>query len=96
MFIRSLAESFWQSSHKNLMRFLHALLIVTFLAVVISDLAACQPFANYWQVIPDPGSHCRGGYVFLITMGTLNIMTNFALFLFALPAVFISRLSTKQ
>ncbi|TVY88531.1 hypothetical protein LAWI1_G004578 [Lachnellula willkommii] len=91
MFIRSLAESFWQSSHKSFMRFLHALLIVTFLAVVISDLAACQPFANYWQVIPDPGLHCRGGYVFLITMGTLNVMTNFALFLFALPALVLMR-----
>jgi len=96
MFIRGLAESFWQSSHKSFMRFLHAFLIVTFVAVVVSDLAACQPFANYWQVMPDPGSHCRGGYVFLITMGSLNVITNFALFFFALPAVFISRLSRKQ
>jgi len=96
MFVRSLAEPFWKSSQKILMRCLHAFLIITFLAVVISDLAACQPFSHYWQVIPDPGTHCRGGYAYLFTMATFNIITNLGLFLFPLPAVLISRLSKKQ
>ena len=96
MFVRSLAEPFWQSSHKILMRGLHAFLIITFLAVVISDLVACQPFSHYWQVTPDPGTHCRSGYAHLFTMAILNIITNLSLFLFPLPAILISRLPKKQ
>ncbi|TVY81463.1 hypothetical protein LSUE1_G002770, partial [Lachnellula suecica] len=96
MFISTLAESFWQNSHKILMRCIHTFLIITFVAVVVSDLAACQPFTHYWQVIPDPGIKCRGGYAHLITMGIANVITNFTLFLFPLPAIIISRLSKKQ
>jgi hypothetical protein len=96
MFIHTLAESFWQNSHKFLMRCLHALLIVTSLATVIGDLAACQPFTHYWQVIPDPGTHCRSGYAYTLTMGTFNVITNITLFLFPLPAILISRLSKKK
>lgn len=96
MFVRRLAEPFWQSSHKILMRCLHAFLVITFLAIVTSELAACQPFSHYWQVIPDPGTQCRSGYAYLFTMATLNTITNLSLFLFPLPAILISRLPKKQ
>lgn len=74
----------------------HALLGLTFLAVVVSDLAECQPFNIYWQVVPDPGAKCRQGYGQLLTMGITNIFTDVILVAFPIPMLLKSRLSTKR
>jgi hypothetical protein len=87
---------FWEKSHKKWLRFLHIVLGVTFFAVVVSDLAECQPFSNYWQVVPDPGAKCRQGYGQLLTMGVANIVTDVILVVFPLPMLWKSRLPTKR
>jgi len=96
MFLRTLTESVWQSSHQRFLRYLHIFLAATFVATVIADLSACQPFTHYWQVVPDPGPQCRQGAAHLLTMGILNIVTNLVLILFPLPMILKSRLSLKR
>ena len=96
MYLRSLTESVWQRSHQRLLRYLHIFLAVTFVATVVGDLGACQPFSHYWQVVPDPGPQCRQGYVALLTMGILNIITNIALIIFPIPMILKSRLTQKR
>jgi hypothetical protein len=96
IFLRSLTGQIWQRFHHKLLRYLHILLAVTFLATVISDLAQCHPFTHYWQVTPDPGPQCRQGYAHLFTFGILNIVTNLALILFPVPLILKSRLPTSR
>ncbi|EKD14062.1 integral membrane protein, putative [Drepanopeziza brunnea f. sp. 'multigermtubi' MB_m1] len=88
-FLRTLTDSVWQRSHQ---RYLRIFLAVTFLGTVVSDLAPCQPFTHYWQVVPDPGPQCRNGYAFLFTTGLLSIVTNLTLIIFPIPMILKSRL----
>jgi hypothetical protein len=76
-----------------LLRLIRISLAVTFLAVVVADLAECQPFAHYWQVVPDPGGRCRQGYAHLITVTAANVFTDLVLVVFPVPIVVKSRLS---
>jgi hypothetical protein len=76
-----------------LLRVIRISLAVTFLAIVIADLAECQPFAHYWQVVPDPGGRCRQGYAQLITATAANVFTDLILVVFPVPIVVRSRLS---
>lgn len=96
MFLRTLTESVWRSSHQKYLRYLHIFLAVTFVGTVVGDLGACRPFRDYWQVEPSPAPQCRQGYAQLVTMGVLNIVTNFALILFPIPMMLQSRLPMKQ
>jgi hypothetical protein len=96
MFLRTLTESVWQRSHQRLLRYLHIFLAVTFVATIVSDLGACQPFTHYWQVVPDPGPQCRQGYANLLTTGILNIITNLAIIVFPIPMILKSRLPRSQ
>lgn len=96
MFLRTLTESVSQRSHQRMLRYLHYFLAATFIATVIADLAACQPFPHYWQVVPDPGPQCRSGYAHLLTTGILNIITNIALIVFPIPMILKSRLPQAQ
>ncbi|TEY53007.1 hypothetical protein BOTCAL_0252g00050 [Botryotinia calthae] len=94
IFLRSLTGQIWQRVHHKLLKYLHIMLAVTFLATVISDIAECQPFTHYWQVIPDPGPKCRQGYAQLFTASIFNIITNVALIVFPIPMILKSNLST--
>jgi len=96
LFLRSMTEKIWKRSHQRILLYIHILLVVTFLAIVISDLAACRPFQHYWQVIPDPGPQCRQGYAQFLTMTTANIITNLALAAFPIPMIVKSRISKKE
>ena len=69
---------------------------MTFIGVVISDLAECQPFSHYWQVLPDPGGQCRQGYVQLITMATCNVVTDLMLVIFPISIIVTSNMSIKR
>ena len=80
-------------SYTILLRCIRATLAVTFLAVVIADLAECHPFTHYWQVVPDPGGQCRQGYVQLLTLTVSNVLTDILLIVFPVPIVVRSRLS---
>ena len=96
MFLRTLTESVWQRSHQHYLRYLHIFLAVTFVATIVADLGACQPFSHYWQVVPDPGPQCRQGSAHLLTMGILNIATNLVLIIFPIPMILKSRLPIKR
>jgi hypothetical protein len=76
-----------------LLRLTRISLAATFLAVVVADLAECQPFDRYWQVAPDPGGQCRQGYAYLITVTACNVATDLLLVVFPVPIVIQSRLS---
>lgn len=88
-FLRRLTDLTWERAHQTTLVAIRWMLLVTFGAVVISDLAECQPFYEYWQVLPDPGGACRQGYAQLITMATCNVITDLMLVLF--PSVIILR-----
>jgi hypothetical protein len=83
-------------SYTILLRCIRATLAVTFLAVIIADLAECHPFAHYWQVVPDPGGQCRQGYVHLLTLTICNVLTDVLLVVFPVPIVLKSRLSVGR
>lgn len=71
-------------------------LVATFVAVVISTLAECRPFANHWQVLPDPGGQCRQGYAQLLTMAVCNVITDLLLVFFPVPIIIQSQMTTKR
>ncbi|KAF8863941.1 hypothetical protein BDZ45DRAFT_582773 [Acephala macrosclerotiorum] len=96
MFFRTLTEAVWQRQHQKLLRCLHIFLGLTFLATIVADLGACQPFNHYWQVVPDPGPACRTGSAHLYTMGVLNIVTNLVLIIFPIPIIWKAKISRKQ
>ncbi|TQS31955.1 hypothetical protein Golomagni_07747, partial [Golovinomyces magnicellulatus] len=78
-FFRRLTGVTWERSYQTTLIVIRWILIITFCAVVISDLAECQPFNHYWQLSPDPGGQCRQGYVQLLTMAVCNIVTDLLL-----------------
>ena len=86
----------WERSYDVALLFIRCTLIATFVAVVISDLAECRPFSNYWQVLPDPGGQCRQGYAQLLTMAVCNIVTDLLLVFFPIPVIIRSQMSTKR
>jgi len=86
----------WERSYDIGLLFIRCTLIATFIAVIISDLAECQPFAHYWQVLPDPGGQCRQGFAQLLTMGVCNILTDLLLVFFPIPIIIRSQMPTKR
>ncbi|KAL2016264.1 hypothetical protein VTK56DRAFT_4008 [Thermocarpiscus australiensis] len=77
----------WERSFELSLMFVRAVLLTTFIAVVISDLTECQPFSHYWQVFPDPGGRCRQGYAQLLTMAVCNVLTDLLLVAFPVPVI---------
>lgn len=86
----------WERSYELSLRFIRAVLVATFIAVVISDLTECQPFSHYWQVLPDPGGRCRQGYAQLLTMAVCNVFTDLLLIICPVPIIVRSTMSTKR
>jgi hypothetical protein len=95
-FFRRLTDVTWERSYQTTLVAIRWVLIITFGAVIISDLAECQPFTHYWQVIPDPGGQCRQGYVQLLTTGICNIITDLLLVFFPIPIILRSNMKTKR
>ncbi|KAI8633399.1 hypothetical protein F5Y19DRAFT_298564 [Xylariaceae sp. FL1651] len=95
-FFKRLTSTFWRRSHDVTLNVIRCILAGTFIAILIADLAECQPFNHYWQVLPDPGGQCRQGYVQLITMATSNIITDLVLVLFPIPIVLTSHMGPKK
>lgn len=79
-----------------MLQFIRWFLVLTFAAVVIATLAECQPFAGYWQLIPDPGPRCRQGYAQLITMGSSDVITDLLLVCFPIPIIMKSAMTLKR
>ncbi|CVL10497.1 hypothetical protein LB506_008925 [Fusarium annulatum] len=95
-FFERLAGATRRRSHRIMIHAMRATLAATFLAVVISDLAECQPFPHYWQVTPDPGPQCRQGFVQMLTMGACNAFTDLVLIAFPIPIILSTQIATKR
>ncbi|RMZ87485.1 hypothetical protein DV736_g5293, partial [Chaetothyriales sp. CBS 134916] len=93
-FLKRTIGASWARSYEIGLRLIYAFLGLTFVAVIISTLSECQPFSHYWQVVPDPGPHCRQGLVQLITMGVCDIVSDIVLIAFPIPVVIVSRSMT--
>ncbi|SPQ24383.1 c8440272-c485-43ec-9eff-07f405d74a1b [Thermothielavioides terrestris] len=92
-FFHRLVGQAGKKRYNLLLRSLLVSLPVTFLAIIIADLAECRPFPHYWQVVPDPGGQCRQGYAQLLTLTVCNVLTDLLLVVFPVPIVVRSRLS---
>lgn len=95
-FFKRLTLNIWTRSHEVMLQGIRWFLAATFIAVVIADLAECQPFTHYWQVVPDPGAKCRQGYAQLLTMGTCNVITDLLLVVFPIPIIIRSKMGAKR
>ncbi|KAI9847597.1 MAG: hypothetical protein M1837_002171 [Sclerophora amabilis] len=95
-FFRRIIAQFWKRSFLAGLSSLKWFLLVTFLAVVITTLSECQPFTHYWQVVPDPGPQCRQGYAQLLTMATVDVITDFLLVVFPIPIIIRSQMPMKR
>ncbi|KOS17821.1 hypothetical protein ESCO_002920 [Escovopsis weberi] len=92
-FLRRLTDLTWERSYHTTSVAIRWTLVVTFLAVIVSDLVECRPFRHYWQVLPDPGGQCRQGYVQLITMATCNVLTDLMLVIFPVSIIIRSKMT---
>jgi hypothetical protein len=95
-FFKRLTSATWDRSSRQILLGIRVILVATFIAVVISDLAECQPFSHYWQVVPDPGGRCRQGYAQLLTMAVCNIVTDLLLVCFPVPIIIKSQMSLQR
>jgi hypothetical protein len=95
-FLKRLTKNIWRSSHELLLQLIYYYLAATFIAVLIADLAECNPVTHYWQVVPDPGPQCRQAFVQLITMGVANVTTDLLLIVFPIPIILSSQMSLKR
>ncbi|KAF7563592.1 hypothetical protein G7046_g551 [Stylonectria norvegica] len=95
-FFGRLAGATRRRSHLNMIIIMRGILVATFIAVIVSDLAECQPFSHYWQVSPDPGGKCRQGFAHLITMGACNVITDLLLIAFPIPIILSSQIARKR
>ncbi|KAJ4257896.1 hypothetical protein NW757_003524 [Fusarium falciforme] len=95
-FFERLAGATRRRSHALMIIGMRVVFIATFVAVLISDLAECQPFPHYWQVTPDPGGKCRQGFAHMITMGACNVITDLVLIAFPIPIILSTQIATKR
>jgi len=86
----------WTRRHNLFLTAIRWFLVVTFVALVIATLAECQPFYDYWQVLPDPGPQCRQGYAQLITMGVCDSITDVLLVVFPIPIIVASGMKLER
>lgn len=95
-FFKRLTDVTWERSYRRALNYIWGTIILTFVAVVISDLAECQPFAHYWQVFPDPGPQCRQGIAQLVTFAVCNVLTDLLLVFFPIPIILRSAMPLKR
>ncbi|KAH8889852.1 hypothetical protein GQ53DRAFT_748104 [Thozetella sp. PMI_491] len=86
----------WQRTYGLALLAIRCLLLATFVAVVIADLAECTPFSDYWRLYPEPPGQCRQGYVQLLTMAVCNVITDLCLVFFPIPIIIQSHMSAKR
>ncbi|EGX94744.1 integral membrane protein Pth11-like, putative [Cordyceps militaris CM01] len=95
-FLTRLAGASMKKIYLRLTMFLRYTLGVTFIAVLITDLAECHPITKYWQVTPDPGGQCRQGFVQLMAMGAASAVIDIILIVFPVPIILSTRLPTQR
>ncbi|KAI0132152.1 hypothetical protein BJ170DRAFT_233285 [Xylariales sp. AK1849] len=95
-FFKRLLSTSWKRSYEVTLLFIRCTLVLTWIAVLVSDLTECRPFHNYYQVLPDPGGQCRQGYVQLLTMAGCNVVTDLLLVIFPCTIILRSHMATKR
>ncbi|PKS08938.1 hypothetical protein jhhlp_003551 [Lomentospora prolificans] len=95
-FFKRLTDVTWERSYRRALNYIWGAIILTFVVVVISDLSECQPFAHYWQVLPDPGPKCRQGFAQLLTFAVCNVLTDLLLVFFPVPIIIRSAMPIKR
>ena len=95
-FLKRITKRIWRRSYELTLQGIRIFLLLTFIAVVVATLCECQPFDHYWQVVPDPGPHCRQGYGNLLTMGVCDIVTDLLLIAFPIPIILNSGQNWKR
>ena len=95
-YLKRLTCNIWTRRYEVQLMGTRIFLAVTFAAVVIATLAECQPFHNYWQVVPDPGSRCRSGYAQLLVMSCCDIISDILLIIFPIPIIVNSAMPPKR
>ena len=95
-FLKRIIGKSWAKSYEVGLRYIYGFLVATFVAVVVGTLSECHPFSHYWQVVPDPGAHCREGRVQLITMGVCDIVSDVVLIVFPIPLVWQSSMPLSK
>ena len=95
-FLKRITIRIWRKSYEWTLQGIRIFLVITFFVVVVSTLCECQPFDHYWQVVPDPGPHCRQGYGNLIAMGTCDVITDLLLIAFPIPIILRSGQTWKR
>ncbi|OAA68975.1 hypothetical protein ISF_03350 [Cordyceps fumosorosea ARSEF 2679] len=95
-FLNRLAGASMKKVYLGLTTFLRYALGVSFIAVLVADLAECQPITRYGQVTPDPGGRCRQGFAQLIAMGAAGAAIDVVLIVFPVPIILSTRIPTKR
>lgn len=95
-FLKRITIRVWRKEWEYTLQGIRIFLFVTFGGVVIATLSECQPFNHYWQVVPDPGPHCRQGFAQLLVMGSADIVTDILLIAFPIPVVLSSGQGWKR
>jgi hypothetical protein len=95
-FLKRITHRIWRRSYEITLQGIRVFLVLTFVVVVVATLCECQPFDHYWQVVPDPGPHCRQGYGNLIAMGTCDVITDILLIAFPIPIILQSGQTWKR
>lgn len=95
-FFRRLTDPTWEQRSRAFLNYLYFFLLATFVAVIVSDLAECRPFSHHWQVLPDPGPHCRQAYGYLLTLAATNVFTDLLLVIFPIPIILHSGMPLKK
>ncbi len=95
-FFKRITGVSWERSYEATLLAVRIALVASFVAIIVSDVAECQPFSHYWQVLPDPGGQCRQGYVQLLTMAVCNVITDLLLVFFPIPIIMRSQMGVKR
>lgn len=95
-FLKRFTIQIWRHSYEVALRCIRWFLLITFLAIVLADLAECHPVTHYWQVVPDPGAYCRQAYGQLLTMAICNVLTDLLLVIFPIPIILRSEMPLKR
>ncbi|EHK20773.1 uncharacterized protein TRIVIDRAFT_192678 [Trichoderma virens Gv29-8] len=95
-FLNRLAGASSKRLYSLLINVLRGILAASFVAIIVSTLAECQPISHYWQIIPDPGPQCRQGVAQLLTMGVSSAVIDAILIIFPIPIIISTRIHTRR
>lgn len=95
-FLKRTYSGLWKRSYEVFLQFIRYFLIGTFIIVIVANYTECQPYDNYWQVVPDPGPRCRQGFIQLFVVGVFDIMTDVLLVGFPIPIIMASSMSARR